>query len=198
MDDPRTYDLSEFALEFTWALMFWNTAELTLKQLVAELIGNSSAPAIAVSMDLGNRGTLHALETVQRELVDDEIATHLAHLATGFSILLGYRNLYAHSLIGVGMGDTGAGTTIVKVHGFLMRIKGEGRLRVVSTPLTTEEVSAFKAYCLSLSNYARAIMEELDVSGEWDLSGMLGMPPPSLEKPTWPKTLQNSPSYLQE
>lgn len=196
-DDPHQYSLSEFATQFTWALLFWNTAERTLRQIVAELIGNSTAAALAVAMDMGTRGILSALEAARRQITgDDDLCDHLAHLSAGFSVLIGHRNHFVHGLSGVSWQGNEPKGSIVQLDGFIITIKGEGRLRSTMRRITLDEMLDFKQRCLELSQYARAIMNEL-VEDEWELEGFLDTDPPSLKKPVWPKPLQNTPSYLQ-
>ncbi|MEQ1497631.1 MAG: hypothetical protein ABL914_03140 [Novosphingobium sp.] len=196
-DDPHQYSLSEFATQFTWALLFWNAAERTLRQIVAELIGSSTAAALAVAMDMGTRGVLSALEASRRQITDaDELCDHLAHLSVGFSILIGHRNHYVHGLSGVSWKDKEPRDSIIHLDGFIITLKGEGRLRSTMRQIAFKEMLEFKQHCLDLSQYARAVMNEL-VEDEWELEGLLDTDPPSLQKPIWPKSLQNTPSYLQ-
>jgi hypothetical protein len=110
--------------------------------------------------------------------------------------LLGYRNLYVHSLLGVGVGEPDE-RNVRKLHGHLARIKGEGRLRAVTSSLSTEQISEFKGYCRALSRFSQAIMDDLVDGDSWDLSELLDIEPPSLDKPEWPLPLNNAPAYLQ-
>ena len=197
-DDPHQYSLSEFATEFTWALLFWNSAERTLRQIVAELIGSSTAASIAVAMDMGTRGLANALESAIRELKDeDELRGHLTHLSTGFQSLIGHRNHYVHGLSGVSLSNHKPKNSIAQLDGMIVTIKGDGRLRSIVRQISLNDIVEFKNNCLNLSQYARAVMDELVEEG-WELECLLDIEPPSLQKPIWPKSLQNIPSYLQE
>jgi len=190
------YSLSEFGTQFTWALIFWNTAERTVRQIVAELIGGSTAESIAVAMDMGNRSVTAALEAATRQLKDDDIHSHLLHLISGIKILLNHRNYYIHGLSGINWIDDDTKNSIAQLHGFVIVLKGDGRLKSVTQEVSIAEITEFKNNCLNLSQYSRAIMNEM-VEDDWELEGLLGLDPPTLHKPTWPSPRQNSPQYLQ-
>lgn len=194
IDDPYTYDLSEFSRHFTWGMMFWNSAEYSAKQMLAELLGGGAA-ALAVAVDMANRSVLNGIEAAARENAEPEMRGHLAHFSKGFGIMLGYRNMFAHNLKGVAIHKTVGMNRIMT--GAISQIKAEGRLKFVHRPVSMEEIENFCENSKSLSQYATAILHELGME-DLGIAEMLGMPPPSLEKPEWPAALKNTPSYLQE
>lgn len=194
IDDPYTYDLSEFATEFTWGLLFWNLAETQSRSILTWLLGNE-LPAMAIVADMKNRSILQGIEAAGRELDDTELRDHLAHFCKGFGALLGYRNQYVHGLTAVHLGDTvGLNRKLV---GQVMAMKSEGRLRVTNRTVPMDEIRNFVAHTKALSQYGSALKTALGMD-DFGVAEILGMPPPSLEKPVWPSALQNTPSYLQE
>lgn len=194
VEDPHTYDLSEFATEFTWGLIAWNLAEMQGRQMLSMMLGGELT-AMAIVADMGNRTVLEGIEAASRELPDAELRGHLAHFCKGFGILLGYRNQYAHGLIGVQFDETvGLNRKLV---GSVMQLKSGGRLKSINRTVDMAEIRAFVRHAKALSRYAAAIETELGLD-DYGIAEMLGMPPPTLEKPEWPSALQNSPSYLQD
>jgi hypothetical protein len=43
VDDPYTYDITEFANEFTWAIAFWNLAENNARWMLSGILGGHTA-----------------------------------------------------------------------------------------------------------------------------------------------------------
>lgn len=183
--------LADFSLEYLQALMMWNNVEAGLKDLLWHLLGSGSAARCIVS-DMGNRSLLEGLEAASRELDDKMIKSHINHLCAGFGILLGHRNLYVHGIIGFSNDNE-------QTSGLLWRMKGEGRLRLSVNSLKRDRLSAYSAHVDAMWKYAAAIqvsvgMRELRTVGV----GLTGDKPPSLDKPVWPASVQNTPHYLQE
>lgn len=191
MNNPIVYDIGDFARHFTWSLLHWNSAEFNAKVMLAQMLGGTK-PVYAVVVDMGNRSVLHGLEAAGRELPDAEAKDHITHFSDGFRILLGYRNLYVHNLREVSPG--GRTGKVVKLVGRVNQMKGEGRLKSIKQELSLEKIAIFREHCRAFSGYATAILALLDPK----LKTALGKHGASLEKPTWPACLQNTPDYLQE
>lgn len=194
VDDPYTYDLTDFAREFTWAVVFWNLAESSARDMLVILIGET-LPAKALVVDMGNRSLCDGLRSAGRQVEDAELRDHIDHFVTGFDRLLGYRNLYVHGLMAVGLEREKGNVRILNGH--VLQLKGRGRLRAEQRPVPISEITEFKERVMKLLDYAKAILRQLGQS-DFGLGEMLGMPEPSLEKPQWPATVKNSPHYLQD
>lgn len=194
VDDPYTYDLTDFAREFTWGMLFWNGAEESAQQMLCEMLGGEKT-ALAIVTDMGNRSLLDGIKAASRELKDRELRDHLLHFCKGFGILLGWRNLYVHGMKAVVIGDT-VGLTR-KMVGQIMMLRAGGRLKSINRKVELVEMQTFVGHAKALSSYASAILTALGME-DYGFSEMLEMPPPSLEKPDWPSAPQNSPYYLQE
>lgn len=194
IDDPHTYDISEFSREFTWGLLFWNSAEASAKTMLTMMLGDTLT-AQAITADMGNRSVLEGLQAACRDEDMQAIREHIEHFIRGFNVLLGYRNHYVHGLRGV-LHSHQIGMNII-MQGWIAKFSGKGRLRAVMSPVPISEMTDFKEAALALSRYSSAILVEMGMD-DLGLSDMLEMPRPSLEKPVWPKSLQSTPSYLQE
>lgn len=172
MDDPHTYDITEFAREFTWALIFWNAAEHAAKTILAHLLGGGNV-ATAIAADMKNRRFLQGIEAAGRELEDAEMRDHLAHFSKGFGILLGYRNLYVHNMVhpakGAEQGDN------IKTTGMIYQLKGEGQLRYIYRPVDMAEIKEFRTGVMALSSYGAAIGNGLGIP-DYEISELLEMP----------------------
>jgi len=193
MSKPPASDISEFATEFTLAIMMWNGAEMTAKRILIKMMGAGSA-ATAVVVDMGNRSLNEGLETYAREQTDTVLREHIAHFSKGFMTLLGYRNLYVHGLVGVA--GPGLPAPVGKVTGHIMQIKGGGRLKSMNRQVETAEIVEFKTSATDLFQYGVAIINYMG-DDLMTLPGMSEIIPPSVDKPAWPTPLQNAPSYHQ-
>ncbi|MGN6817235.1 MAG: hypothetical protein ACTHJR_01030 [Sphingomonas sp.] len=186
-------DISEWATEFTLAIMMWNGAEMTGKRILIKMMGGGSA-STAIVADMGNRSLNEGLETYAREQTDAVLRGHIAHFSKGFMTLLGYRNLYVHGLIGVA--GPGLKAPVGKATGHIMQIKGGGRLRSMNRQIETAEIVEFKTNATDLFQYGVAIINYMG-DELLTLPSMSDIIPPSLDKPIWPNPLQNAPSYHQ-
>ncbi len=195
IDDPHSYDLTEFAREFTWSILFWNSAEVHARSLLHSLLGGK-APIVGLVADLGSRSLIEALRSAARGVEDHQIREHLLHYTTGFSRLNEYRNLYVHGLTAVTIDPSSHGM-VRKLQGQIMTLRGKGRLRAVNQPLTTVDVLTFKDWCLKLSSYGEAIKMALGLSDD-TFRKMLEMPEPSLERPEWPAPPNLQIHYIQD
>lgn len=120
------------------------------------------------------------------------IREHVEHLVAGYGILLDYRNLYAHSLVGVL-----ASTTERKAHGILIALRAKGRLKTERSAVSIAEMKEMHEHVSKLIGYATAIEQELGAQGD-GLESLLKAYEASLEKPTWPDKPKTLPQYLQE
>lgn len=194
VDDPHTYDLTDFAREFTWGMLFWNGAESSARRMIALMLGGGTT-AMAIAVDMGNRSVLDGIRAASREVKDKDLQDHLLHFCKGFGIILGWRNLYVHGLSAVALGETvGLNRKLV---GQVMTLKSDGRLKSIMRTVSMDEIADFVIHAKALSLYATAILHKLGME-DFGFSEMLGMPQPSLEKPNWPSAPQNTPCYLQE
>lgn len=182
IEDPYTYDITDFAREFTWSIIFWNLAETNARWLLAGILGGK-APVHALVADLGSRSLADALRSAARGLEDETMRLHIEHFCKGYNALGEHRNLYVHGLASLGMGEPDA-NNVKPMHGYIMTTKGRGRWKTIDLELPTTEISKFKDYCQKLLNYGKAITNHLGLADA--LEGMLGMPEPSLEMPEWP------------
>ena len=105
--------LAEFCIHFTIFVSLWNQSELTLRRILQLMLGESET-AMSLAAEIQNRSLTNALRAGVRDKKFKNIREHVEHLVEGYGILLDYRNLYAHSLVGVL-----ASTTERKAHGVL-------------------------------------------------------------------------------
>lgn len=185
------YDIGKFARSFTWGLIHWNSAEYMAKLMLTHLLGDTKT-ALAIVADMGNRSLLEGLRAGVRELSDEDKRAHILHFSSGFGTILGYRNLYVHSLMKT-RGD-GRHEDTIELVGLLGQVKGKGRLRSMSRPVSQDEIAVFREHCRALSYYSMAIMRLLSP----ETAAALTLPPTSLEKPNWPASLQEIPNFHQD
>lgn len=195
LDDPHTYDITEFAREFTWSIVFWNLAENHARWLLSGILGGHEA-VLALVADLGSRTLNEALLSAARGLEDQEIRKHVDHFCKGFGRLGEHRNLYIHGLMSMDGGQPNSRNER-PLHGRIMKISGKGRLRSIDMDLPTSEIIKFKKDCLSLLSYGKAISNELGL-GDDTFEKILNMPRPSLDMPTWPESPKKNINYIQQ
>ncbi len=182
-------NVSGIALRFTSAIIFWNHAEATAKQ-IAQLLLGESAISMAVTAELGNRTLMQAIEVASHEMGD--IGTHLRHFSKGYSTLLGYRNFYVHAIYGTRPTDADPS----KSEAVLFSLDGKGRVRYFNRALTDTELDQTIASIIKLLGYGAAIQRELGATGD-GIEALLYSYDASLEMPQWPSDVEKTPLYLQ-
>ncbi|MBE5073968.1 hypothetical protein IM511_06590 [Erythrobacteraceae bacterium E2-1 Yellow Sea] len=195
VEDPYTYDLTEFGREFTWAIMFWNLTEEHTRWMLSGILGGHTAMHALVA-DLGSRSLAEALRSAARGMEDHPIRPHVEHFCAGYQRLGEYRNLYVHGLRAFDVGAPDE-NMVRPLSGRIMVTKGRGRLRTTNDPLPTEKIVEFKDQVRSLHEYGRAISERLGFD-DGEVREFLGMPSPSLEMPQWPAAPKSSIHYIQD
>ncbi|MFO1260375.1 MAG: hypothetical protein U1E68_04745 [Sphingomonadaceae bacterium] len=182
--------LAEFCIHFTIFVSLWNQSELTLRRILQLMLGESET-AMSLAAEIQNRSLTNALRAGVRDKKFKNIREHVEHLVEGYGILLDYRNLYAHSLVGVL-----ASTTERKAHGVLWSMRAKGRLKLEKTAVSITEMKEMHEHVSKLIGYAVAIEKELGAKGD-GLESLLKAYKASLEKPTWPDKPKTLPQYLQ-
>lgn len=195
VDDPYTYDLSEFAIQFTWSLLFWNQAEDHAKWMLSGILGGHTAMH-AVVADVGSRSLTEALRSAAWGMEEHPLRQHVEHFSKGFERLCQYRNLYVHGLQALDFGEP-SDKNVRPLSGRIMSVREKGRLRAINQPLPTSEVAEFKNHVQKLHEYGRAISRELGFDDD-TFQEMLGTLAPSLEMPVWPAPPKNSIHYIQD
>lgn len=197
VENPYDDDVSRFAVTFMRAVIAWNNAETTARDILVSFGGNSIGLRIAAE-HLGARSMKDALLTLCDTLApldferSTEIAPHIAHFIEGMDTLRAYRNFYVHSLAYTGRSMSDRDTYI----GFLQASEARGRLAWVNEKLTTDDLEKFMVHTLTLQRYG----EQLARCIPFKVNALAGEPPfepaPLPEKPTWPKKLTKLRSYL--
>jgi hypothetical protein len=187
INDPYSYDRSEFAEAWLWATVYWNMAESKARWLLHGLLDGNEA-TLAIVSDMGARSLKDALISTSRTIGDKIVRSHIEHFSKGFGVLGEHRNLYVHGLISMDITGERPGD-IRTLEGRLMLMTSKGKLRFLSQALPTKDVDAFKDYCLALVRYGEAILRDLGIVEPMvELEKMLDSPTPSLDKPVWPNS----------
>lgn len=196
-ENPYDDDVSRFAVTFMRAVIAWNNAETTARDILVSFGGNSIGLRIA-SEHLGARSMKEALLTLCDTLVplgferSTEVAPHIAHFVEGMDTLRAYRNFYVHSLTFTGRMMSDRDTYL----GFLKASEAKGRMAWVSEQLTTGDLEEFMVHTLTLQSYGEQLSRCIPIK----LNALAGEPPfepqPLPEKPTWPKKLMKPRRYL--
>ena len=196
VDDPYTYDINEFANEFTWAIAFWNLAENNARWMLSGILGGHTA-IHALAVDLGSRSLGEALRSASRGMDDKNLRQHVQHFVKGYSRLGEYRNLYVHGLMSLQPVGDPDHRNAKKLQGYIMIEKAKGRLKAINQPITVNEMQMFKKHCMTLLDYGKAIKIAIGLD-DVGIREMLGMPQPLLEKPVWPDPPNQRIHYIQD
>lgn len=181
--------VSGLSFRFMSAVMFWNHAESTAKQ-IAQLLLGEGAMSMAVTAELGNRTLMQAIEVASHEM--KEIGPHLRHFSKGYSTLLGYRNFYVHAIFATRPSDSDP----TQSEAVLFSLDGKGRVRYFSQALSAAELDAMIAAAHQLLGYGAAIQKELGAKGD-GIEALIAAYGASLEMPKWPPDVEKTPLYLQ-
>ncbi|TXC73840.1 hypothetical protein FSZ31_03695 [Sphingorhabdus soli] len=179
---------SDLAEQFMSAIIFWNQAEASLKQIVQLLLGQSYV-SLAVSAEMGNRSLTQAIEAGSRLDELKEIAPHLQHLCKGFVLLLGYRNFYIHGIYATEIHN---GERVARI----LSVDGKGKARIFNPTFESKDLRVFITHLHSLIGYSAAIQKALGADGD-GLGNMIKAYQASLIKPVWPPQLKRVPTNLQ-
>ena len=188
MAHPTLDGVGRFSYRFASLIMAWNHAEDTGRQIAQQLLG-VSALSWALTAEIGNRTLMQAIEVASHDM--EKLGPHLRHLSSGFTILLGYRNFYVHALKSVQHNGLVPG----EYEGILFSTDGKGRARFYSRGLRQAELKIATEAMHDLVGYGAAIQKELGVNTD-ALDRLLKTYGGSLEKPTWPQSVEKTPLFL--
>lgn len=176
------------AQSFLSAVMFWNHAEGTMKQIVQLLLGQS-ALSLAVTSEMGNIALMNAVKVASRAEEMEHLSEHLRHFCEGFDRLREYRNFYVHATYASTVHE---GVTAIQTLAF----DGKGQIRLFNPVVTTADLTKYIAAVQQLIGYGAAIQRELGADGD-GLESMIRAYGARLEKPEWPPKVDKLPQYLQ-
>ena len=177
--------IGQFSIQFTLFIAMWNQCEATAKRIL-QLMLDESRTAMALAVETQNRSLANAILAGASDPKFDKIRTHLDHLVTGYDRLLGYRNYYAHSLLGIDPGG-----------GLLLAVSGKGALKIDRSRVTMSQLESVKLHAMNWVSYAAAIEQELGAKGD-GLDALMQAYQSSLQRPTWPDAVKKSPVLLPE
>lgn len=181
--------LDSLSGNFMYAVLFWNHAETTMKQIVQHLLGQSQI-SMSVAAEMGNRSIVQAIQVGAKAAEIEHLSEHLTHICDGFTRLLGYRNFYVHGIYATEPVDGKAAIRILSV-------KGDGTFKMFNPTVTASDLLAFHRNTHKLIGYGAAIQKALGADGD-GLEAMIERYQASLEKPEWPQPLKKVPINLQE
>ena len=181
--------VSGLSFRFMSAIIFWNHAEATAKQ-IAQLLLGESAMSMAVTAELGNRTLMQAIEVASHEM--EELGPHLRHFSKGYLTLLGYRNFYVHAIYSTRPSEHDPANS----EAVLFTLDGRGRLRFFNRALTETELDKAISAIHQLLGYGVAIQKELGATGD-GLEGLIHAYQATLEMPQWPPDVEKTPLYLE-
>lgn len=181
--------LDELSGRFMYAILFWNHAETTMKQIVQHLLGQSHI-SMGVAAEMGNRSIVQAIEVGARVPELENLSEHLLHITKGFTRLLGFRNFYVHGIYATEPVD---GTAAIRI----LSVKGDGKFKMFNPTVTAGDLGEFQSHVHNLIGYGIAIQKELGAEGD-GLEAMIERYQASLQKPEWPQPLKKVPINLQE
>tara|TARA_B100000678_G_scaffold216265_1_gene183629 strand:+ start:741 stop:1370 length:630 start_codon:yes stop_codon:yes gene_type:complete len=180
--------LEHLSGRFMYAILFWNHAETTLKQIVQLLLGQSQI-SMSVASEMGNRSIVQAIQVGSKVPELEHLAEHLRHICEGFTRLLGYRNFYVHGIYAIEQVD---GLAAIRI----LSVKGDGSFKMFNPIVTANDIDEFQGHVHKLIGYGVAIQKALGADGD-GLEAMVERYEASLEKPEWPKPLKKVPLNLQ-
>ncbi len=188
--NPRVHlpSIGILAQRFLEAVIFWNHAESTIKQIVQLLLGQS-AVSLGVASEMGNIALQNALKVASRQAELDHLGDHLKHFCEGFDRLREYRNFYVHTAYATTVHD---GLSALQALSF----DGKGQIRMFNPVVTDGDLVAYVTAVHSLIGYGAAIQKELGADGE-GIDNMIRTYGAKLEKPNWPPRVNKVPQYLQ-
>lgn len=192
-ETPVRDDVATFCTMFTRAIIAWNNAEDSVRNILEGLSNASLGSTIAIRQ-LGNTSLQDAILVVAQmldSLGNNESkaqADHLRHLVQGFDILRVYRNFYVHNIRAMGKSDGADG----EFAGMLHTIEVQGKYSWVQQDLTIRELRNFTQSLMELSQYASDIRDNIRPKNA--LMRLVRTPKPlsSLQKPTWPDKLSKN------
>ena len=144
---------------------------------------------MAITAEMGNRTLMQAIQVACHEM--EGIEDHLGHFASNFDILLGYRKFFVHSAFGI----TPDGGNRGEFERQLFSLDGKGRSRYFSQKLTQAKLQEASKSVQSLIGYGVAIQQDLGVAHN-AISRLAQSYEVLLEKPHWPRTIEQTPLYF--
>lgn len=187
---PRVHapSVGILAQSFMSAVMFWNHAETTMKQIVQLLLGQS-AMSLAVAAEMGNIALTNAVLVASRMPEMEDLSDHLRHFCEGYDRLRGYRNFYVHAIYATTVHE---GQTAIQALAF----DGKSQIRMFNPIITAGDLRNYISSVHKLIGYGSAIQLELGADGE-GLEKMISSYGAQLVKPDWPPRVDKVPQYLQ-
>lgn len=173
---------------FTNAIMMWNQAESSIKQIVQLLLGESTV-SFAVAAEMKNLSLVRAVQVASK--IDDlgDLSDHLRHYCIGFDILREYRNFYVHGIYATTVQD---GTTALQ----MLTVDAPGKIRMSNPVITANDLQKYSQDVQNLIGYSVAIQIALGATGT-GIDKMVAAYDAKLEKPIWPTKVNKMPQYLQ-
>lgn len=189
-NDNRVHmpSVGNLTMRFMNAVMFWNHAESTLRQIVQHILGQSLM-SLAVAAEMGNMHLQRAARTAAHEPEMAHVAEHLNHFCDGFDRLREYRNFYVHGVYATTVHE---GFTAFQ----MLTIDGKNQVRMFNPIVTAIDLTAYVEAVQRLIGYGAAILKEMGADGT-GLDNMIKAYSSKLEKPEWPPQLKKVPQYLQ-